>query len=125
MPEFEWEFQIRTPPSCEDLRSPRLTINFPAVADFYHGDNELVGFDLLDHAIIAHTNSIVRLLCMELLGAGRERVFPQTVNVLSKSLLDTSIKGGEIALSMRGKPDGIGHSDAPLFLSPIVTFHCA
>jgi hypothetical protein len=38
-----------------------LAINFPAVADSYDDDHELVGFDPVDHAIIAHTDSIVRL----------------------------------------------------------------
>jgi hypothetical protein len=37
-------------------------VNFLAVADSYHDDEELMGFDLVDHSIIAHTDSIVGLV---------------------------------------------------------------
>jgi hypothetical protein len=52
-----------------------LTINFPAVADFHHDDYELASFDLVDHSIITHTDSVIWVIRMKLLGAGWERVF--------------------------------------------------
>ena len=37
------------------------------------------------------------------------KALPQTIYVLPQPLLDSSIKGGEIALGVWGKLDGIGH----------------
>jgi len=79
------------------------------MADCHHDDYELLALDLVDHAIIAHADSIIRLLRMELLGTGWKGILPQAINVPSQSLLDRSIKDEEIALGMQGKPDGIGH----------------
>jgi len=95
--------------AAADGLAAALAINFPSVTYFHHNDHELAAFDLVDHSIIAHTDSIVRLFRMELLGAGWERVFPQAINVPPQPLLDSFVKRREIALSTGGKPDGIGH----------------
>jgi hypothetical protein len=73
-----------------------------------------MGFDLVDHSIIAHTDSIVWLVCMELLGTGWKGIFHQAINVAPQALLNSSIQGRKIALSVRGKPNGVGHERGAL-----------
>jgi hypothetical protein len=91
------------------LPRSQLTINFLAMADFYHDDHQLVGLDLIDDSIIAHTDSIVALLRTELFGAGWEGIFPQAIYLPPQPLLDRPVERTKISLSTRGEPDGIGH----------------
>ena len=63
------------------------------VADFHYYDHELVCLDLIKHSIVAYAYSIVRLFCMEFLGAGWEGVFSQAIDVSLQPLLDGPVKG--------------------------------
>lgn len=58
-----------------------LTIDLLAMTDLHHDDRTLLAINLVDHAVIAHADSVVRFVSMKFLGASGNGVCGQAVNV--------------------------------------------
>jgi hypothetical protein len=77
-----------------------------------HDDHEqFFRLNLIDDPVIAHTDSIEVLLGLELLGAGRKRIFRKAIYAPPQSLVGRSVESREISQSSRSEPDRIGHEE--------------
>jgi len=70
-----------------------LPIDFPSMANLHYDHQQFVGFNPIDDAIIAPTDSIEWRLGMELFDADREGILRQLIDVPPQSLSDSSVKG--------------------------------
>ena len=64
-----------------------VSVDFAAMADTNHQDGEYLILNLVDDAVVSHTDTVETAPACEGLGSGRARVFAQNVDPLLNSPL--------------------------------------